>query len=61
VLRDKPKSRIIIVNRDPSNILERVKANFPLNKVDIIEEEFGKQKLYSKIKEVIDKPPQGLT
>jgi SIR2-like domain len=61
VLINRPKSRIIIVNRDPSNILERVKANFPTKKVDVIEEAFGNKNLYSKIKEVIDKPPQGLT
>jgi hypothetical protein len=59
-LRSKPKSRIVIVNPNPDNILQRIRPNFPRNKIDIVPIHFGSKRLYPQLKNVIDKPPGGI-
>lgn len=42
---------MIIVNRNKTNILKRVEENFPIEKLEVIEKEFGDKNLKSKLKE----------
>jgi hypothetical protein len=54
-LRYQSGSRMIIVNRNKTNILKRVEESFPRSKVEIIETEFGNNNLKSKLKEALMK------
>lgn len=43
----------LILNRNKTNILKRVEENFPTEKVDIIEKEFGDKSPSWKLKECL--------
>lgn len=50
-MRYQNEVRMIIVNRNKTNILKRVEENFPIEKLEVIEKEFGDKNLKSKLKE----------
>jgi hypothetical protein len=58
-LRDKPESRMIIVNRNPDNIRHRIR-NFSIMKLDLITAPFGSIDLINQLEQVLNRPPQGM-
>jgi SIR2-like domain len=60
VLINRPESRIVIINKNPNSIKQRIRANFPNNKVDIIKHSFGDDGLCQKLGQVICNKPRGI-
>lgn len=60
-LQQKPTSRMIIVNRNPKSIANRIMKVFPNNRIDIIERPFGDFNLLDDLKDIVKHVPNGIT
>jgi hypothetical protein len=52
-------SRLIIINRSPDRIMNRIGA-FPANRIDVIRTEFGREDVEEELSNVLQTAPEGL-